>query len=77
MTDPVPHENWIDAPASALLFAPPTDPPDDIDKALDAIGRRRSGGRTAASGEAWRAISPARQSFPKPPTSSRSSPPRG
>ncbi len=34
MTDPVPHENWIDA---SYPFAPPTDPPDDVDKALDAL----------------------------------------
>ena len=34
MTDPVPHENWIDAP---YPFAPSTDPPDDIDKALDTL----------------------------------------
>ena len=34
MTDPVPHENWIDAP---YPFAPTTDPPDDIDKALDTL----------------------------------------
>jgi hypothetical protein len=46
MTDPVPHENWIDAP---YPFAPPTDPPDDVDKALDAladaIGRSNGGER--------------------------------
>ena len=46
MTDPVPHENWIDAP---YPFAPPTDPPDEIDKALDAladaIGRANGGER--------------------------------
>ena len=46
MTDPVPHENWIDAP---YPFAPPTDPPDDVDKALDAladaIGRANGGER--------------------------------
>jgi hypothetical protein len=49
MTDPVPHENWIDAP---YPFAPPTDPPDDVDKALDelaeAIGR--------AGGREWRSL---------------------
>jgi hypothetical protein len=46
MTDPVPHENWIDAP---YPFPPPTDPPDDVDKALDAlaeaIGRANRGER--------------------------------
>jgi hypothetical protein len=46
MTDPVPHENWIDAP---YPFPPPTDPPDDVDKALDAladaIGRADGGER--------------------------------
>ena len=34
MIDLVPHENWIDAP---YPFAAPTDPPNDIDKALDAL----------------------------------------
>ncbi len=34
MTDPVPHDTWIDAP---YPFAPPTDPPDEVDKALDAL----------------------------------------
>src|SRR5271157_5135981 len=34
MIDPGPHENWIDAP---YPFAPPTDPPDEVDKALDAL----------------------------------------
>src|SRR5271168_3715256 len=34
MTDPVPHENWIDAP---YPFPPSTSPPDDVDKALDAL----------------------------------------
>jgi len=34
MTDPVPHENWIDAP---YPLAAPTNPPDDVDKALDAF----------------------------------------
>ncbi len=34
MTDPVPHETWINPP---YPFAPPTDPPDDVDKALDAL----------------------------------------
>ena len=34
MLDPTRHENWIDAP---YPFAPPTDPPDDIDKALDGL----------------------------------------
>src|SRR5271170_7561664 len=46
MTDPVPQENWIDAP---YPFPPPTDPPDDVDKALDAlaeaIGRPNGGER--------------------------------
>ena len=46
MTEPVPHENWIDAP---YPFAPPTD---DVDKALDAladaIGR--------ANGGEWRSV---------------------
>jgi|SRR5208337_147202 len=46
MTEPVPHENWIDAP---YPFAAPTDPPDDVDKALDmvadAIGRANGGPR--------------------------------
>ena len=34
MTDPVPHETWIDAP---YPFAPPAQPPDEVDKALDAL----------------------------------------
>ena len=34
MTDPVLRENWIDAP---YPFAAPLDPPDEIDKALDAL----------------------------------------
>jgi hypothetical protein len=34
MTDPVLHDHWIDAPCP---FAAPRDPPDDIDKALDAL----------------------------------------
>jgi hypothetical protein len=46
MTDPVPHESWIDA---RYPFAPPADPPDDVDKALDAladaIGRANGGER--------------------------------
>jgi hypothetical protein len=46
MIDPAPHENWIDAP---YPFAPPTDPPDEVDKALDAladaIGRANGGER--------------------------------
>ena len=46
MTDRVLHENWIDAP---YPFAPSTDPPDDIDKALDtladAIVRANGGAR--------------------------------
>src|SRR5271169_5664852 len=49
MTEPVPHENWIDAP---YPFALPTDTPDDVDQALDAladaIGR--------ANGGQWRSI---------------------
>ena len=46
MTDPVPHENWIDAP---YPFAPPTD---DVDKALDALAEAI--GR--ADGEAQRSM---------------------
>src|SRR5271157_1857624 len=46
MTDPASHQNWIDAP---YPFAPPTDPPDEVDKALDAladaIGRANGGER--------------------------------
>ena len=45
MTDPASRENWIDAPHP---FAPPTDPPDDIDKALDALAdaiARTNGGK--------------------------------
>src|SRR5271166_4952957 len=42
MTDPVPHENWIDA---SYPFAPPTDPPDDLDTLADAIGRANGGKR--------------------------------
>ena len=46
MFDPASHQNWIDAP---YPFAPPTEPPDDIDKALDAlahaIGRANGGER--------------------------------
>jgi hypothetical protein len=46
MTDPIPEENWIDA---RYPFAPLTDPPDDVDKALDtlaeAIGRANGGER--------------------------------
>ncbi len=34
MFDPASHQNWIDAP---YPFAPPTDPPDEVDKALDAL----------------------------------------
>ncbi len=34
MTDPASRQNWIDAP---YPFAPPTDPPDEVDKALDAL----------------------------------------
>ena len=34
MIHPIPHENWIDAP---YPFAASTNPPDDIDKALDAL----------------------------------------
>ena len=46
MFDRVPHQNWIDAP---YPFAPPTDPPDEVDKALDtladAIARANGGER--------------------------------
>jgi hypothetical protein len=49
MTDPVTHESWIDAP---YPFAPPTDPPDDVEKALDALAEAI--GR-ADSGE-WRSV---------------------
>jgi hypothetical protein len=49
MTDPVTHENWIDAP---YPFAPPTDPPDDVDKALDALAEAI--GR--ANGGEWRSV---------------------
>ena len=46
MFDPASHQNWIDAP---YPFALPTDPPDDIDKALDAladaVGRANGGER--------------------------------
>ena len=46
MTDPLLDENWIDAP---YPFPPSTSPPDDIDKALDAladaIGRANGGER--------------------------------
>ncbi len=34
MTDPASRQHWIDAP---YPFAPPTDPPDEVDKALDAL----------------------------------------
>ena len=34
MIDPIPHENWLDAP---FPFAPPAEPPDEVDKALDAL----------------------------------------
>ena len=34
MTDPILHDHWIDA---LYPFASPTDPPDDVDKALDAL----------------------------------------
>jgi hypothetical protein len=34
MIDPVLHDHWIDAP---YPFTAPTDPPDDVDKALDAL----------------------------------------
>jgi hypothetical protein len=49
MTDPVPHEKWIDASYS---FTPPGDPPDDVDKALDALAEAI---RRADSGE-WRSV---------------------
>ena len=46
MTDPASRQNWIDAPYPLPL---PTDPPDDVDKALDAlaeaIGRPNNGER--------------------------------
>jgi hypothetical protein len=51
MIDPIPHENWIDAP---FPFAPSTDPPDDIDKALDALAdaitRANGGERRSMAG---------------------------
>jgi hypothetical protein len=47
MTDPVPHENWIDAP---YPFAAPTNPPDDVDKALDALADAIT---RANDGERW------------------------
>ena len=51
MTDPVLHDHWIDAP---YPFAPPTNPPDDIDKALDAladaIARANDGERRSMAG---------------------------
>ncbi len=49
MFDPAARLNWIDAPdaAAPVPFAPPTDPPDEIDRALDAladaIGRAEGG----------------------------------
>ena len=52
MLDPVPHDNWIDAP---YPFAPPIDPPDDVDKALDtladAIGRANGGNRRSMASD--------------------------
>ncbi len=46
MFDPASHQNWIDAP---YPFAPPMDPPDEVDRALDAladaIGRANGGER--------------------------------
>jgi hypothetical protein len=52
MTDPVPHENWIDAP---YPLAAPADPPDDIDKALDALAdanaRANGGERRSMAGD--------------------------
>ncbi len=46
MTDPASRQNWIDAP---YPLAPPTDPPDEVDRALDAlavaIGRANGGER--------------------------------
>ncbi len=46
MFDPASHQNWIDAP---YPFASPTDPPDEVDRALDAladaIGRANGGER--------------------------------
>ena len=56
MTDPVLHDQWIDAPCP---FAAPTDPPDDIDKALDAladaIARANGGGRRSMASHLARA----------------------
>jgi hypothetical protein len=49
MTDPVTHENWIDAP---YPFAPPTDPPDDVDTALDALAEAIA----RANGGEWRSV---------------------
>jgi hypothetical protein len=47
MIDPAARENWIDSPS--LAAGPPTDPPDEIDRALDAladaIGRVEGGDR--------------------------------
>jgi hypothetical protein len=58
MTDPVPHENWIDAP---YPFPPPTDPPDDTDKALDALAEAigRANGRERRSMASHLARTPA------------------
>ncbi|RBP05256.1 hypothetical protein DFR50_13546 [Roseiarcus fermentans] len=51
MTDPVLHDHWIDA---RYPFAPSTDPPDDIDKALDALAdaitRANDGERRSMAG---------------------------
>ena len=60
LIDPASRENWIDAPLATApyLFAPPADPPDEIDQALDAMavaireadgGERRSIGSCLAS----------------------------
>ena len=51
MTDSVLHDHWIDAP---YPLAPSTDPPDDIDKALDALAdaitRANGGERRSMAG---------------------------
>src|SRR5271165_1078654 len=56
MIDPIPHENWIDAPYS---FASPAEPPDEVDKALDAladaIARANGGGRRSMASHLARA----------------------
>jgi hypothetical protein len=53
LIDPASRENWIDAPLATApyLFAPPADPPDELDLALDAlakaIGEADGGERTS------------------------------